>query len=144
MAEKIIVRMKTDLKREVWAPDPGDPESDDIRPVENLNGLTSYGMLMAGLGTCTALLLHTYARHHRLTLDEVEFVIQYRRVFAKDMEIYDQIIKFDEYIEQEIILTGELTPGERDRLFVIADRCPVNRMLKEGIDVKSTLIRELE
>jgi putative redox protein len=144
MAEKVIIRMKSNFKAEIWAPDPGDPESDEIRLVDNIDGLTPYGMLMASLGSCTALLLHTYARHHRLKLDEVEFIIQYRRVFAKDMEQYDLITKFSEYIEQEIMLTGELTPGERDRLFVIADRCPVNRMLNQGIDVKSTLIRELE
>jgi uncharacterized OsmC-like protein len=144
MAEKVIVRMKSNLKAEVWAPDPMDPESDEIRPVENLNGLTPYGMLMASLGSCTALLLLTYARHHRLRLEEVELVIQYRRVFAKDLEKFDLISQFSEHIEQEIILSGKFTPGERDRLFVVADRCPVSRILEEGIDIKSTLIRELE
>jgi putative redox protein len=144
MAEKVIVRMKNGLKAEVWAPDPRDPESDEIRLAGSLNELTPYGMLMASLGICTAQLLHSYAGHHGLQLDDVEFVIQYRRVFRKDIEHYDLITKFSEHIEQEIILNGKLTPGERDRLFMIADRCPVNRMLGQGIEVQSTLIRELE
>jgi len=144
MAEKVVIRMNNEFRTEVWAPDPHDPESDEILQVMHIHGLTPYGMLMSSLGTCTAVLLHSYAQHHKLNLKEVELVIQYQRVFAEDCERCEEIDEYNERIEQEIMFTGELSDEQREKLFSISRQCPVHKMLEQGIEVKSKLIRELD
>jgi putative redox protein len=42
-------------------------------------------------------------------------------------------------ISREIILEGDLTDGERQRLLDIANRCPVHRTLTSEIKVRSKL-----
>ena len=44
--------------------------------MEHIHQLTPHGLLLAGLGGCIAILLHTYAQHHRLILREVELHIR--------------------------------------------------------------------
>lgn len=144
MAEKVVIRMNSEFRTEIWAPDPHEPESDEIHQVVHINGLTPYGMLMSSLGACTAVLLHTYAQHHKINLKEVELVIQYQRVFAEDCENCEEIDEYNELIEQEIVFTGELSAVQREKLFSISRHCPVHKMLKQGIEVKSKLIRELD
>jgi hypothetical protein len=46
--------------------DPGEPGSGKPRLVQNIHELTPYGMVLAGLGTCTAFVVNTYAEHHSL------------------------------------------------------------------------------
>jgi len=128
--------------------------------------LTPYGMLLVGLGSCTAIVLHTYAQHHSVDLRDVELRLQYDRVFAEDAdkkhpcEDCEGIHEYKEQadkkhpIEEEIVLTGELTPEERKRLFLVSRHCPIHKMLTDavhppdafhpphGVEVKSRLERD--
>ena len=54
----------------------------------------------------------------------------------------ENIQKYTEQIETEIILIGNLTPKERKRLYMVSKHCPIHKMLKHGIQVKSYLEEE--
>ncbi len=139
-AETIIVRQNSDFEIEILASIP--EMSDHLHPVEAVHHLTPYGMLLAGLGTCTAIVLHTYAQYHDVALREVELRLTYDRVFAEDCKNCEGIEAYTEQIEEEIVLTGDLTPGERKRLLVISRQCPIHKMLAHGIEVQSRLADE--
>jgi len=139
MAERVIVRQNRMFETEILAADPHVPDSDHLHPVEHVHQLTPYGMLLAGLAACTAIVLHTYARYHDVALDEVELRAQYDRVFAEDCENCEGIEEYKEQIEEEIALTGDLTPQERSRLLVISRQCPIHKMISHGIEVQSHL-----
>jgi uncharacterized OsmC-like protein len=143
MGEKVIVRQNSRFETEILALDPHDPSAHQFHPVDDVHHLTPYGMLLSGLGSCTAIVLHTYAQHHGVNLHEVELRLEYDRVFAEDCEDCERIEEYREQIEEEIVLTGELTPEVKKRLFLISRHCPIHKMLTRGIEVQSRLAENL-
>lgn len=141
MAERVIVRQNSEFETEILAVDPHVPD-DEFQPVEHIHQLTPYGMLLAGLASCTAIVLHTYAQYHGVDLQEVELHAQYDRVFADDCEDCEGIDEYKEQIEEEIVLTGDLTPKQRMRLYTISKQCPIHKILQHGIEVHSHLLEE--
>jgi putative redox protein len=140
-AESIVVRQNNAFETQFLAPPPeGEPEH--LHPVADIYQLTPYGMLLAGLGACTAIVLHTYAQYHGLALREVELRLTYDRVFAEDCKDCERVEAYTEQIEEEIVLTGDLTPEERKRLFAVSRQCPIHRMLVHGVEVRSRLVEE--
>jgi putative redox protein len=142
MGEKVIVRQNSDFGTLILAADPHDPESDHLHPVEGLHQLTPYGMLLSSLGSCTAIVMHTYAQHHHVHLDEVELRLEYGRVFKDDCEDCEGIDEYEERIEEEIVLMGDLSPQDRKRLFAVSKQCPIHKMVQRGIEIRSQLADE--
>lgn len=139
MSEKVIVRQNKRFETEILAQDPHDPDAVSFDPVGAVHQLTPYGMLLSGLGSCTAIVLHTYAQYHDVNLDEVEITLSYDRVFAEDCENCEAIDEYTEQISEEINLIGDLAPAEKKKLHAISRHCPIHQMLLHGIEVHSHL-----
>jgi uncharacterized OsmC-like protein len=137
MGETIIVRQKGNYDTEILGPDPNDPDSQELHRVTNIYDLTPYGMLLASLGSCTAVLLNSYAQHHGLDLHKVELVLSYDRNFKKDCQNCEEIDQYEEEINEQISFIGNLTTNEREKLFLISHHCPIQKMLKTGIKVNT-------
>lgn len=142
MAEHLILRQNHDFETEFLSMDPHQPESEEFKPVTNLHELTPYGLFLAGLAGCTAIVLHTYAQNHGLNLKEVELRLTYDRVFAEDCEDCEEIERYTEQIDEEIVLVGELDEREREKLFLVSKQCPIHKIVEDGIEVHSTLVEE--
>jgi putative redox protein len=140
LAEYVVVRQNSDFEIEILARDPHNPEDDQFHPVDAIYHLTPYGMLLSGLGSCTAIVLHTYAQYHSVDLQEVELRLEYDRVFADDCVECEGIQEYREQIDEEIALIGGLTPQERRKLFMVSKQCPIHKMLAQGIEVTSSLV----
>lgn len=136
MSEKVIIRQGRDYETGFMALDPQSP-SDKPRPVSNMNELTPYGMVLAGLGTCTAFVVNTYAEHHGIAVDTVELKLDYRWTFKEDCEHCEEIDRYEDQINMAVSFEGKLSEQEREKLFKISLHCPVHKMLKSGIKVKS-------
>jgi len=140
MGERVVVRQDMNFQTEFLAVDPHGPDEGDLEPVANVYSLTPYGMLLASLGSCIGIVLHTYAQYHNVPLDAVELRLEYDRVFDEDCEKCEGIDEYREYIEMEIVLIGdELTEGDRTKLVTISRHCPIHKMLAHGITVRSIL-----
>lgn len=85
--------------------------------------------LAAALGTCMGMTLRGYARMRSWVLDDVDIEI----VMKKDM-----LTEF----HCSIRLVGALSAEQRARLFELAKRCPIHRVLTRGAKIESTLIEE--
>ena len=83
-----------------------------MNPVDHILALAPYGMLLTSLGTCTAIVLHTYAQHHGMDLREVELRLAYERNFDQDCEHCEHIGQYEEHIEEELLPIGDLTPEQ--------------------------------
>jgi putative redox protein len=143
MGEEVIVRQNDKFETEILALDPHDPDGTEFRSVEHMHQLTPYGMLLASLGSCTAIVMHTYAQYHDVDLHEVELHLQYDRIFAEDCEDCEHIHEYKEQIEEGITVLGDLTPEERKRLFAVSKHCPIHKILAHGIEVQSHLVEDL-
>ena len=137
MAEQVVVLQSKRFETLFWVPTLHDPTSGEFLPVEQIDALTPGGMLLASLGSCTAAMLHTYAQHHGLDLQDVEVRLQYGQLGAEERN--GQNGKHKGRIEEEIVLFGGLKPEEHHKLLSIAQRCSVHNMLDRGMEVRSWL-----
>lgn len=135
--ERVIVRQGRDFRTEFLAVDPTQPLGAKPRPVRHIDELTPYGMLLAGLGSCTGVVLHTYAQHHDVDLQEVELDLRYERIFREDCIHCEEITDYKEFMRQEVTLKGDLTEREREKLLKVSRQCPIHKMFESGIPVKS-------
>jgi putative redox protein len=142
MGESVIVRQNNQFETEILAQDPHNPDDQEFYPVSDAHQLTPYGMLLAGLGSCTAIVMHTYAQYHDVSLSEAELRLEYDRVFADDCKDCEGIEEYKEQIAMDIAVFGELTSADRRKLFVISKHCPIHKMLAHGIEVQSRLSEE--
>lgn len=142
MGERVVVRQDRDFITTVLAADPHELASEELQEVHHLHQLTPYGMLMTSLASCTGIVLHTYAQHHGIELDEVSFDLHYDRVFAEDCADCEDIEAYKEQIEEAISLSGNLTDRDRDRLYAVSHHCPIHKILISGMEVDSYLVEE--
>jgi putative redox protein len=97
-------------------------------------GADPYELLLAALGTCTAMTIRMYANRKGLRLNRVS--VQLRHVQrAAGSDIKDRF-------ERVISLDGELSTEERRHLLTIAERCPISQTLKRSSNITSLLAEE--
>jgi uncharacterized OsmC-like protein len=140
MAERVIVKQDRQFRTQFSVADPEDIQSDIFEAVDDIHQLTPYGMLLSSLASCTALVMHTYAQNHDIKLREVELHMSYKRVFREDCEDCEESREYNEEISERILLEGDLSSEEREKLLRIAHFCPIFKMIVDGITINSSLI----
>lgn len=138
MAERVVVIQKSDFRTVVQAP-PANKEDGPLQAVKRLHELTPYGMMLAGLGSCTAIVLNTFAGNHGVHLEEVEVRLSYQRDYQKDCQECEVAGPYTEHIVKEVVLRGDLDESTRLKLFRISRACPIYKILSGGIRIESHL-----
>ena len=92
-------------------------------------GPTPYDLLLASLGTCTAMTLRLYAERKGWPLEHVSVQLTHERIHADDSGNCEMTPCRIERIERVVNLAGPLSDEQRQRLLAIAERCPVHRTL---------------
>lgn len=93
-------------------------------------GPDPHDLVAAGLAACTAMTLRLYAKRKNWALGAVH--VEVRAARDADMTPPD---RFD----REITLDGDLDAEQRQRLFEIAEMCPIHRLLTQGARVVTTV-----
>ena len=91
-------------------------------------GPTPYDLLLAALGSCTAMTLRLVAANEGIPLAGVAVTLHHSRRHAEDCVAPAGCGQI-EVIERVVTLEGALNPAQRDRLLAVADKCPVHRTL---------------
>jgi putative redox protein len=92
-------------------------------------GYSPYELLLASLGSCTAMTLQLYARRKNWPLEHVRVRLEFDRIHENDAEDSESPPQRIERIQRDFWLEGPLTPDQRERLMEIAGRCPVHRTI---------------
>ena len=103
-------------------------------------GPTPYDMLAAALGGCTSMTLHYYAKREKLPLEGVDITITHDRQNAKDCSDCSTQSGWIHRFKVEIRLHGPLDDAQRQRLLMIAGRCPVAKTLQSEIRIDEVLV----
>lgn len=92
-------------------------------------GMTPGALLLASLGSCTAITVRMYADRKQYNLDaiKVELAICEEKEMNKETTI-----------TRKIELIGTLTEEERNRLMQIADKCPIHKILSNPIKIETS------
>jgi putative redox protein len=94
---------------------------------------------MAALGACASITAQMYAKRKQWNLQSVHIDVAYERVLAEDNTASGATIGMVDQLEMQISFAGDLSEDQRNRLFEIANRCPVHRLLTSGVKIQSRL-----
>jgi putative redox protein len=92
------------------------------------SGAAPHELLLAALGSCTAMTLKVYAERKGWPLKDVK------------VKLNGATGEGGLSITREITIDGELTAEQRQRLIEIADKCPVHRSLVGDITISTTAV----
>lgn len=103
-------------------------------------GPTPYDLLLAALGTCTAMTIKLVADREAIPLKGVSVELQHQRCHSADCAQTGEGKPKIEVLSRDITLVGDLSETQRARLLGIADRCPVHRTLESHPVIKTRLV----
>lgn len=113
--------------------------ADEPAPTGDDAGPTPYDLLLAALGTCTSMTVRMYANRKGWPLERIRVTLRHWRIHAKDCADCETTNGWVDRIERHLELTGELDDEQRDRLLLIAERCPVHQTLTSEVRVTTSL-----
>lgn len=140
MKAEIVIRQNRQYETEILPTGHHQPVSNELQLEGFEYSLTPDGLLLASLGSCTALVLHKYAQNHNLKLDTVEVHLRIERIAQeknKDPKMDD---KPHNRIQQYIKLIGGLDPEIERRVYLICRHCSISSILEQGVEVESYLV----
>lgn len=106
--------------------------ADEPKPDGGDAGPSPFGLVLSGLGACTAITLRMYAERKEWPLKAVHV----------DLAFHWEVVGEERHphIERTLRLDGPLDDAQRARIAEIAEKTPVTRALKSGIAIRTTLI----
>lgn len=113
--------------------------ADQPLPIGDDAGPTPYDLLLAGLGACTSMTVRMYANKKGWPLDRVEVSLRHKRIHAEDCAKCETTKGWVSHIDRTITLVGDLDDTQRERLLMIAERCPVHQTLTSEVDIATSL-----
>ena len=102
-------------------------------------GPTPYELLLASLGSCTAMTLIMYAKRKNWPLGDIHVTLTHNRVHAKDCELSENETGLIDVIERNIEIQNDLGQENMERLRQIADRCPVHKTMSQRPIIKTKI-----
>jgi uncharacterized OsmC-like protein/alpha/beta superfamily hydrolase len=102
------------------------------------SGPTPYELLLAGLGACTSMTMRMYARRKGWEFGSTTVRLEHGRVHARDCADCEGGASMEQ-ITREIEFDPAVTAEQRERLLVIAEKCPVHRTLEREVAVRTVV-----
>lgn len=90
-------------------------------------GMPPAALLLASLGSCTAITIRMYADRKKLDLESIKIDL----AICKEEEMSKETT-----ISRKIEFKGNLTEEDRNRLLIIADKCPIHKILSNPIKIE--------
>ncbi|MBL0953779.1 MAG: OsmC family protein [Leptospira sp.] len=104
------------------ADEPADKEGTDLGPMPT-------ELLASSLGACTSITIRMYADRKGYALDSVSVQVTIDKRSPEDHKFV-----------REVTLKGNLKPEERERLYSVANACPVHKILTGKIEIETLLL----
>src|SRR5699024_1458104 len=102
-------------------------------------GPDPYDYLLMSLGSCTVMTIKMYVNHKDWNLEDVYMELRHHKKHADDCDNCEDPQSRIDSIEQEVIVEGDLTDKQLDRILDISQKCPVHRTLLSDISIDSSI-----
>jgi len=106
----------------------------------NDSGPTPYDFLMAAVGTCKSMTMRMYAERKGWPLEQARVTLHHEKIHAEDCETCETQTGKVDRIDSVISLSGDLSDEQRQKIFEIAERCPVHQTLMHEISLTAELV----
>ncbi|QNK63548.1 OsmC family protein [Pedobacter sp. PAMC26386] len=107
----------------IYADEPADVGGSD-------EGMNPGALLLASLGSCTAITIRMYADRKNMALETIK--IHLAICNEEEMGTTTKITR-------KIEFGGDLSEAELSRLMQIADKCPIHKILSNPIQIETTI-----
>jgi putative redox protein len=105
---------------------------------------TPVEMMLGALGACMAITAKLYAERKKWDLKDVEIKLDSQRFNGKDYADYTGDATFVHELTQNIVLHGDLTDDQREKIVEIMGKCPVHRIIELPAFFKHVVSDSLE
>ncbi|GAA5523102.1 OsmC family protein [Aliifodinibius salicampi] len=114
---------------------------DEPESVEGGNdkGPDPYDYLLMSLGSCTVMTIKMYVQHKGWPLEDVYMELRHNKRHAEDCDNCEDPKSKIDVIEKEVIVEGELTDKQIQKILEISQKCPVHRTLMQDIKIESSI-----
>lgn len=102
-------------------------------------GPDPYDYLLMSLGSCSVITMRMYADRKEWPVEDIYIELRHFKDHADDCEDCDDPKARIDKIEKEIIIKGDLSDDQIERLLEISKKCPVHRTLLKDIEIASTV-----
>ncbi|MEX0856658.1 MAG: OsmC family protein [Balneolaceae bacterium] len=102
-------------------------------------GPDPYDYMLMALGSCSVMTVKMYAKQKKWPVEEIYAELRHHKSHAEDCETCESSDSKIDRIEKELIVKGDLTPEQLNRLLEISEKCPVHRTLQSDIEITSTI-----
>lgn len=102
-------------------------------------GPDPYDYLLMSLGSCTVMTIRMYIRHKDWPVDHVYMELRHNKRHAEDCDNCEDPKSKIDVIEKEVIVEGDLTDKQVERILDISKKCPVHRTLMSDITIESSI-----
>ena len=113
--------------------------ADEPPPMGTDLGPNPYELLLAALGSCTAMTVRMYADRKGWPLESVEVKLSHDKIHAQDCAECETREGFLDRITKVLTFRGPLDAEQRARLAEISERCPVQRTLQREIAIEQSV-----
>ena len=105
-------------------------------------GPDPYDYLLMSLGSCTVMTVKMYARRKEWPLKDIFMELKHNKHHDEDCKNCDKEESKIDVIEKELIIEGDLSDEQMEKLLDISKKCPVHRTLLSDIKIESSITRK--
>ena len=105
-------------------------------------GPDPYDYLLMSLGSCTLMTIKMYANRKGWELDDIYMELRHNKRHDEDCQDCENSQSKIDVIEKEVIVEGDLTGEQLDRILDISQKCPVHRTLMSDIKIESSITKK--
>ncbi len=105
-------------------------------------GPDPYDYLLMSLGSCTVMTVKMYARRKGWELGDVYMELQHNKRHDEDCKNCEDPKSKIDVIEKEVIVEGDLSDEQLERILDISKKCPVHRTLMGDIKIESSITKK--
>lgn len=102
-------------------------------------GPDPYDYLLMALGSCSVITMKMYADRKEWPVEDIFIEMRHHKAHAEDcVDCDDPNARIDK-IEKDIIVKGDLSDEQLERLLEISKKCPVHKTLLNDVEIVSTV-----
>ncbi|MFV1884576.1 MAG: OsmC family protein [Balneola sp.] len=113
-------------------------EPTSVEGGQNL-GPDPYDLLLMSLGTCTVMTVKMYANRKGWQVGDMYMELRHNKSHVEDCKTCEDPSSKIDVIEKELIIKGDLSDEQKEKLLEISKKCPVHRSLLNEIRIESSI-----